>query len=115
MSGRTYGRLRKGTEFDSVYSKGSVVNGPFFVVRCYPNGLGRSRWGFAVGKKLLPRATARNRTRRRLRDAVAEVENLGSSDYIVTAKARSVEDPFAEIVDELRRSVERCRVARVSP
>ena len=56
MASRPLGRLRKGREFDTAYSKGTVTNGPLFVVRVFPNGLGHNRWGFAVGKKLAPSA-----------------------------------------------------------
>lgn len=91
-------RLRKGAEFDATYEKGAVIHGPLLVVRYRPNHVGRNRWGFAVGKKLLKSAVDRNRMRRRLREACREIEEIpggrlatsGGWDIIVTLRARGV-------------------------
>jgi ribonuclease P protein component len=79
-------RLRKGREFDTAYSKGTVVSGPLLVVRVLPNGLDYSRWGFAVGKRLAKHATDRNRTRRRLREIARALPVRPGYDVIVTAR-----------------------------
>lgn len=78
-------------------------SGPLFVVRVVPNGLDACRWGFAVGKKLAPRAVVRNRTRRRLREG-ARLCGMGSGlDIVVTARGRLLEASFAEIRAEFGR------------
>ena len=105
MPARSLGRLRKGREFDRVYSEGTVFNGPLFVVRVVPNGLEESRWGFAVGKKLAPKAVVRNRTRRRLREGVRSTGAPGGLDSVVTARGRLLEATFAQIRDEFARLV----------
>ena len=110
MPARPLGRLRKGREFDSVYSEGTVFNGPLCVVRVRPNELGTERYGFAVGKKLAPSSVERNRTRRRLREAVREARARGeaqSVDIIITAKARLLVAGHAELVRELSRQLQR--------
>jgi ribonuclease P protein component len=79
-------RLRKGREFDTAYSRGTVVSGPLLVLRVLPNGLDRTRWGFAVGKRLAKHATDRNRARRRLREIARTLPVLPGYDVIVTAR-----------------------------
>jgi ribonuclease P protein component len=103
MSAGSLGRLRKGREFDSVYNEGTVIGGPLFVLRGRPNGDDVVRWGFAVGKKLLPGAVGRNRQRRRLRAAAQRVDVLDGWDVVLTARPRLLEASFAEISGELRR------------
>ena len=102
--------MRKGREFDSVYSQGTVFNGPLCVVRVVPNDLGVERYGFAVGKKLARSSVMRNRVRRRLREAVREVRREMEPrglDLIVTAKARLLTVDDGEMVRELRRQLGR--------
>ena len=117
MPARPLGRLRKGREFDSAYSEGTVFNGPFFVVRVLPNDLGMERYGFAVGKRLAPSSVVRNRTRRRLREAVREVRagtEPGSADVIITAKARVLGASYRELVGEIGRQLERALSQQVA-
>lgn len=112
MATSALGRLRRGREFDRVYSEGSVVGGPLFVVRWTPNELGLCRWGFAVGKKLSSRAVVRNRLRRRLREAARRVGGPGGMDVVVTARPALLDAEFKRIESELRRSLERGGVLR---
>jgi len=90
-------RLRKGREFDTAYSKGTVVSGPLLVVRVLPNDLEFTRWGFAVGKRLAKHATDRNRTRRRLREIARTLPVRPGYDVIVTARNGCPEAPSARI------------------
>jgi len=101
--------LRKGREFDSAYSEGTVVNGPLCVVRVRPNDLGIERYGFAVGKKMAPSSVLRNRIRRRLREVVREVRTgseLHGADIVITAKARLLGASHTELVRELGRQLQ---------
>lgn len=111
MPGRPLGRLRKGSEFDSAYSEGSVVNGPLFVVRISRNELGRNRWGFAVGKKLVPKASGRNRLRRRLRESARLIHDVSGMDVVIVAKKGLIEAPFADLSKEMARQV--AKAARI--
>lgn len=105
------GRLRKGREFDSAYREGTVLHGPLFVLRVRLNEVGRPRWGFAVGKKLVPHAVGRNRLRRQLREAAKAAGVAAPCDFMVTAKARLLDASYAEMQTELsilvRRGAER--------
>lgn len=100
-------RLRKGPEFDTAYQKGTVVRGPLLVVRARRSGLGRTRWGFAVGRRLVPKAHDRNRVRRRIREAARQAGAGEGWDIVVVAREGAVGAPFAALVDELRRLVRR--------
>lgn len=99
-------RLRKGTEFDSVYAKGTVVNGPFVVLRHLPNETGHARWGFAVGKRLAKQAVRRNRLRRRLREIARSLPVI-DRDIILTAKAPALTADAAELREAVLRSLRR--------
>lgn len=96
-------RLRKGAEFDTVYRKGTVIGGPFLVLRVLPNDLGYTRWGFAVGKKIAKRATQRNFNRRRLKAAADQANATVPADIIVTARKEALDATY----DELRHALER--------
>ena len=104
---RRAARLAKGTEFDSVYEKGTVVRGPFFVLRIRENDLGHVRWGFAVGKRLRRRAVDRNRIRRRLREAARLAGIRGSADVILTAKEPVAAASFDELIRGIQKSARR--------
>ncbi|MEX1102758.1 MAG: ribonuclease P protein component [Dehalococcoidia bacterium] len=90
-------RLRKGSEFDTVYQKGTVVSGPLLVVRHLPGGEGPTRWGFAVGKRISKKAVERNLIRRRLREGARVLEVAPGHDIVVTARARALGAPYGEL------------------
>ena len=105
MASNQLGRLRKGREFDSVYAEGTVIGGPLFVVRAKRGTESGARWGFAVGKKLAPKAVVRNRVRRRLREAVRSVDAPRGMDVVLTARPRAIEAPLQLLEAELQRSL----------
>jgi ribonuclease P protein component len=79
-------RLRKGPEFERVFSEGAALGGPFAVVRAAPNNLGYPRWAFVAGKRAFPRAVNRNRARRLLRGTVQALAPRGSFDVVIIAR-----------------------------
>ena len=96
-------RLRKGSEFDTVYSKGTVVSGPLLALRYIPNDAGHVRWGFAVGKRTAKLATDRNRTKRRLREASERVLLIRSIDIVVTARHGAPQATYDQLAEALAR------------
>lgn len=90
-------RLRKGREFDELYEQGTVVTGPLLVLRYRANGLGYTRWGFAVGRRVARNAVDRNRVRRRLREAARTLGVAEGYDVIVTARAMAVGASYREL------------------
>ena len=83
------------------------MRGPLLVVRVSPNGLGRDRWGFAVGRRLAPLAHDRNRVRRRLREAARQAGEEEGRDIIVVAREGAKAASVAELAEELRRLLRR--------
>src|SRR3989344_6458243 len=80
-------RLTKKKDFDVVFKGGKSVGGAFLMVKILKSNLGESRFGFVVSKKVSPKATVRNKVKRRLREAVAcEIKNMkGARDVIIVA------------------------------
>jgi ribonuclease P protein component len=95
-------RLRKGPEFDRVFSEGTALGGPFLVIRYLENESG-PRWGFAVGKKAAPLATSRNRVKRRLKAAAQGLERGPRADIIVVARTRAIGQPYRVLEADLRK------------
>jgi ribonuclease P protein component len=100
-------RLRKGSEFDTVYQKGTVVSGPLLVVRHLKAHEAPARWGFAVGKRISKKAVERNRVRRRLREGARQLAVADGHDIVVTARARALDGSFAELQEGLRAALKR--------
>ena len=73
-----------------------------------------ARVGFTVSKKV-GNAVARNRARRRLRAAAAEVLPGGAAsgtDYVLIGRAGTLDRPYAKLVGDLESAVERLGPAR---
>ncbi len=94
-------RLRKGTEFDTAYSKGTVVGSSFFAVRSVSNQLDHTRWGFAVGKRIAKHAVDRNRAKRRIRELAWRLPVAPGYDLILVARAPALTAKGPELKDAL--------------
>lgn len=103
-------RLRKGKELDTVYQKGTAVSGPLLVVRFVRGQEGPTAWGFAVGKRIAKQAVARNRIRRRLREAARQLEVADGLGIVVTARAKALGASFEELRAELEAMLRRAGV-----
>ena len=100
-------RLRKGSEFDHVYAKGTVISGPLLVVRHLDNGGLPARWGFAVGKRIAKKAVVRNRVRRRLREGARTLCVADGADIVVTARAKALDAGYSDLRASLERQLGR--------
>jgi len=105
-------RLSKGSEFDTVYEKGTAVGGPLVVLRHIPSDGPVARWGFAVGKRLSKRAVRRNRVKRRLKAAAETYPVRSGVDIVVTARNGAVEASFHDLRVALGRVLGRAGLIR---
>lgn len=90
--------------FSKVLDSGIRRNrGPLTII-INPNDLQVTRVGLIVGRRI-GGAVARNRARRRIRHALAELDLTVGFDYVVIARPGLVEATFQELVDGLRMAV----------
>jgi len=63
-------RLKKKKDFERVFKEGQGFKQGFLYLKIKKNNLKSSRFGFIVSKKISPKATIRNKIKRRLRELV---------------------------------------------
>jgi len=92
MRGRQY--LTESEQYAKVYEKGSSWTNGLVVMKALPNGLGFSRYGFSVGKRL-GGAVVRNRVKRRLREILRPAKLKPGWDIIFIARPPAAAASFA--------------------
>jgi ribonuclease P protein component len=93
-------RLRENADFQRLRREGQTLARPLIVLAFLPNDLGYSRFGFAVGKRI-GKAVARNRIKRRMREAVRTSLQEGQIaegwDIVLIARRPIVEASFQQV------------------
>jgi len=111
-------RLKKRAEFLAVAAKGAKAPMPGLVMQLMPREDDAPfRVGFTVTKKV-GNAVVRNRTKRRLREAVRLVldgETHRGFDMVVIGRDRTAARPFADLLEDVRRGVAKARRAPAKP
>ncbi|MEO1206829.1 MAG: ribonuclease P protein component [Pseudomonadota bacterium] len=74
-----------------------------------PPGYDGPRFGFTITKKI-GNAVTRNRIRRRLKSAIAEIlpltDDMGTRcDYVVVARKAAEQKPYSDLVEDVKRAV----------
>ncbi|QQX92427.1 ribonuclease P protein component [Gluconobacter sphaericus] len=107
-TGHTPRRLKKRPQFLRVAGKGRKVATPGMVVQILPDDTAtETRVGFTVTKKV-GNSVIRNRTRRRLREAlrlVAREDGLPSGDFVLIGRDKTRERDFFLLKDDLRQAL----------
>ena len=80
-------RLPRPKDFQELIKGGTRIDSDCFVVLYAPNGLGRSRLGVTVGKRV-GRAVIRNRVKRLVREYFRQHKGLFSDSYDVNVIAK---------------------------
>lgn len=103
-------RLLKRSDFLLAAAKGQKWVAKGMIVIARPNDLDKRRVGFTVTKKLEKTAVGRNRMKRRLRAAAADVlPNYAKAgmDYVLIARAETATRPYNELQKDLRWCLEK--------
>lgn len=102
-------RLLKRSDFLSAAEKGRKWVSKTVIVLTLPNHLSTIRVGLTVTKKLDKRAVARNRMKRRLRAAAADILPLaeGCFDCVLIARAETATAPYQRLCADLRWCLEK--------
>jgi len=93
--------LTKATQYEMVFREGHSWADRLLVVKAAPNGLGLSRYGLSVGKRV-GKAVNRNRVKRLLREILRLTPLQPGWDIIFIARTTAATANYAE----LRQSVE---------
>ncbi len=91
-------RIRKKSEFASLYRDGGRVRGRYFTLVFLRNGLGHSRLAVVASRKV-GSAVVRNRVKRRFRELFRRNKTLleESLDIIVITRPESGEAPWPDL------------------
>jgi ribonuclease P protein component len=108
-------RLRRDADIAAVWSEGMKIQHSMFALRARPNGIGVVRIAISAPRSL-GRAVARNRSRRRLREAFRlAVRDLAAGrgcDVVIVARTQTASAAFADLrkaaATALGRSVGTC-------
>jgi ribonuclease P protein component len=98
--------LRSRSDFVALQHDARSRTDRLLVVRFRRNELDRDRFGISTGKRL-GNAVIRNRTRRRIREALRQLDRLPGPgrDFLVVARPASAEATYQQIADSLRRTI----------
>jgi ribonuclease P protein component len=109
-------RLRRMRDFALLSQKGRVVYGPFFTLRFRASDA-PTRVGFVVSTKIYKRAHDRNRTKRRLREAIRliQVSWPEKQDILLIARPEARDAPFEDIKAAVLRAFEKMPEAALKP
>ena len=89
-------RLRKRESFAAVYRHGRPYRSDLFVLRTLRSDLPQSRFGFTVAGRL-GNAVVRNRTKRRLREAVRSLPVRAGWDIVLNARRGAPEADYHQL------------------
>jgi ribonuclease P protein component len=95
-------RLTRRRDFGAVYRHGRSYRGALLSIRVRPSTESASRFGFAV-RAALGKATVRNRLKRRLRAAAADLTTPAGWDIVVSGRPSAGTASYADLRSELER------------
>ena len=107
MRGEEY--LTKPEQYALVYNKGSSWVNDLMVVKALPNGLGFSRYGFSVSRRV-GKAVVRNRVKRLFREILRQTPLQVGWDIIFIARLAVANADYASLKRSLNSLLSRARL-----
>jgi ribonuclease P protein component len=89
------------TQFGLVYEKGGSWVTKEIIIRALPNKLESSRYGITVSRRV-GKAVVRNKTKRRLREILRQVDLQPGWDLIIIARNPAVKVDFLTLRNSVR-------------
>ena len=96
--------LKKRSDFLIVQRQGRKWVSSGLILQYKENGLNQSRIGFTVSKKVSKSAVKRNRIKRRLREAAADIlpaKAKSGFDYILLGREATATRPYGDLCNDL--------------
>ncbi len=108
-------RLQKKKDIERVFKKGKGFKEGFLILKTVKNNSKESRFGFLVSQKVSKKAVVRNKTKRRLRNLVAEKLKLikPGTDNLFIASPGTEEKSFLEIKKEIDSLFKKAKILRI--
>lgn len=97
--------MKKRAEFLRLQTAGAKWISKSVIVQCAPNNQQGVRVGFTVTKKTCPLAVTRNRIKRRLRAAAADILSIHAADhhdYVLIGRADTTDKEYDAICGDLK-------------
>ncbi len=102
-------RLRRAAEFSAVYTQGRTWADGLLVLKALPNDLESNRYAFVAGRRV-GKAVARNRVKRRLREAARLTPTRQGWDLVFIARRGAGEATYSDLDVSVKTLLRRARV-----
>lgn len=89
-------RLTQRRDFEAVYRNGQQRSNRLVVLRLCPSGMGVTRYGFSIGRRL-GNAVVRNRVKRRLREMMRQLALAPGWDLVLICRKGAASASFSEL------------------
>ena len=110
--------LIKRSDFLQIQKTGKKCVSHGLILQAKPNDLGHIRIGYTVTKKTESSAVKRNRIKRRLRAAAADIISLhgkDSCDYVLIGRSASAIRPYETLCGDLKWCLDKLGYAKQAP
>ncbi|OGO20560.1 MAG: ribonuclease P protein component [Chloroflexi bacterium RBG_16_50_11] len=94
--------LNQKSQFDAVYDEGKSLAAKEIVLKTLPNGIGLSRFGFVVSRRV-GKAVVRNRVKRRLREIARQTPVKPGWDIIFIARVPAANADYVDLGKSVRK------------
>ena len=102
-------KLRKNSEFTTVYERGKTWASEFVILKTLSNGLEWNRYGFVAGKRI-GKAVVRNRVKRLLREVARAIPAKSGWDLVLIARSPAATANYHELKASVAGLLRRARI-----